>query len=280
MKLLIAGCGYLGTALAEHFAQKGNEVWGLRRGAPPRGDSKFYPITADLLDPKTLKGLPVVDTVIFCQAPKRGVDNYRDTYFEATKNLLSVLKREGRPQRIIFISSTSVYGTRDGSWVDETTPPAVQGYATPQEESQAKILLDTEDLVRSSGFSPIIFRLGGIYGPGRHRLRLLKEGKIQPSFSNAYVNRIRLEDIVAGAELLLNKGKGGQVYLGVDDEPVTQKEFYSWIARELCMNISNGRDAETFSGKRCSNKRIKELGMKFQYPTFREGYQDLLKEAL
>lgn len=289
MKILIVGCGYLGSALARHFVGQGHEVWGLKRDggaireSPLQDNPKFHFITADLLDPMTLKNLPQVDTIILCQAPKRNEDNYQGTYFEGTKNILNVIHKS---PRIIFISSTGVYGIRDGSWVDETTDPRSQGYASRRGEENAQILLDTERLVLQSGLPAMIFRLGGIYGPGRHRLGLLKEGKIKPSFSNVYVNRIRLEDIATGVEILLERGKAGEIYLGVDDQPVTQNEFYSWLAEKLrlegrgAINRAPTESASVFSGKRCSNKKIKALGIKFQFPTFREGYQGLLKKAL
>jgi nucleoside-diphosphate-sugar epimerase len=224
-----------------------------------------------------------VDAVVFCQAPKHKVENYRDTYFQGTMNLLKTFDKTA-PQKIIFISSTSVYGVTDGAWVDESTPPG-GNFETQEDAQNAQWLLNAENLVLASGIPGIIFRLGGIYGPGRHRLRLLKEGKMKPSFTDLYTNRIHRDDIVGGLELLLEKGKAGEVYLGVDDDPATQREFYTWLCQKLNLPVSgesdNGAAKTTAHGsnKRCSNRKIKALGLQLKYPTFREGYAELLKEV-
>ena len=277
----------MGSALGTDFARKGHSVLGLRRqwvGPPPQG---ITPITADLLDPESLKNLPQVDFVVLCQAPKRENDSYRQTYFEGTKNLLAKMGSDplstGSDPFLILISSTSVYSTGDGSWVDETTLVDGGRFETKEAEANAKVLVETERLVLSSGIPSIIFRLGGIYGPGRHRLKALKEGKMKPSFSETMINRIRVEDIVAGIELLMTKGKQGEIYLGVDDHPSTQKEFYEWVYEKTGWPRpnSNGASAGMVHGsnKRCSNKKIKELGLKLEYPSFKEGYAALLKEV-
>ncbi|MGH8500356.1 MAG: NAD-dependent epimerase/dehydratase family protein, partial [Methylococcales bacterium] len=168
MEILIAGYGYLGTALGAGLAEKGAKVWGLRRqwSRVPEG---ITPLTSDLSDLDTLKNLPQTDFVVLCQAPKRETDTYRQTYLEGTKNLLLALQpKKGAGPYLILISSTSVYGTADGSWVDERTP--VGGSLESKEaEENAKVLIETEKLVLSSGFPALVLRLGGIYGPGRHR---------------------------------------------------------------------------------------------------------------
>ena len=97
-----------------------------------------------------------------------------------------------------------------------------------------------------------------------------------------FVNRVHVDDAVSGIKLLLEKGRPGEIYLGVDNEPATEEEFYSW----MCENFSIKRPADPErtgkndrgSGKRCSNKKMKALGWALKYPTFKEGYQALMKE--
>jgi len=279
MKVLIVGCGYLGSALGATLAKKGAEVYGIRRHWAQTSEGIKH-VTADLSDTETLKNLPETGFVILCQSPKRETDTYRGTYLEGTRNLIAAL--EGRePKKLIFISSTSVYGTADGSWVDEKTTACVGFFESKGSEENAKILIKTEKFVLASGMPSIVFRLGGIYGPGRHRLRVLKEGKMKPSFSGTYVNRIHVEDIVAGIELLMEKGKPGEIYLGVDDHPSTQKEFYEWVYERSGWPrpAANGTCSMVrVSNKRGSNAKLKALGWKPKYPSFREGYAPLLKE--
>lgn len=282
MKILIAGCGYVGSALGRSLSQKGHEVFGVRRQWSENGlNEPFQKIAADLHDPASLSALPKADAVVFCQAPKHKVENYRDTYFQGTMNLLRTFDQTA-PQRIIFISSTSVYGVTDGSWVDELTEPG-GNFETQEDAQNAQWLLNAENLVLASGIPGIIFRLGGIYGPGRHRLRLIKEGKMKPSFTDLYTNRIHRDDIVGGLELLLEKGKAGEVYLGVDDDPATQDTFYSWLYEKLHLPkppvVESAKLTAHGSNKRCSNRKIKALGLQLKYPTFREGYAELLNEV-
>jgi nucleoside-diphosphate-sugar epimerase len=105
---------------------------------------------------------------------------------------------------------------------------------------------------------------------------------MKPSFSGTYVNRIHVEDIVAGIELLMEKGKLGEIYLGVDDHPSTQREFYEWIYEKTGWPrpIVNGASPAVHgSNKRCTNAKLKALGWAPKYPSFREGYAPLLKEV-
>lgn len=266
MKILIAGYGYLGMALGKSLVSKGNEVWGLSR--------KAGTIRADLTKPETLLDLPKVDHVVLCQAPSKA-DNYYDTYVAGTRNLIRALagKLSGK---LVFISSTRVYGRAQGEagvWIDETVEPK------PDDED-GRSLLEAERVVRES--SGIVFRLGGIYGPGRNRIPQIRSGELAPEFSDTYVNRIHVDDVVQGIELLLNKGNLGEVYLGVDNQPTTQKEFYTWLFKQLDIKPQSAEPNSTShhahgpSNKRCSNKKLKIIGMQPKYPTYQEGYSSLL----
>lgn len=265
MKILIAGYGYLGTALGKSFVSKGNEIWGLSRTTGT--------IHADLTKPDTLLDLPKVDHAVLCQALSKS-DNYYDTYVVGTRNLIRALagKLSGK---LIFISSTRVYGRSQGeggAWIDEAVEPK------PDDED-GRSLLEAERIVREA--SGIVFRLGGIYGPERNRIRQIRSGELVPEFSETYVNRIHVEDVVRGTELLIDKGKPGEVYLGVDDRPTTQKEFYTWFFERLSLQRSlSGSKSPAHShgpsNKRCSNGKLKNLGLQLIYPTYQDGYSTLI----
>ena len=265
------------------MAASGASVWGLRRDPLALKSLELVgikPLKADLLRPESLARLPEAECLVFCQAPSKN-DEYRGTYFEATRNLIEAFHLK-KPKKIILISSTGVYGAADGSWVDEETRPEDADYSSQEAAARAKVLLETEDLILSGLIPSTVFRLGGIYGPRRNRLDLIKTGKMKPSFSNFYSNRIHVDDAVSGIKLLMEKGKPGEIYLGVDDEPTTGSQFYSWIYEKLSLAKPSDTDKtsenDRASHKRCSNKKIKQLGMKFKYPTFREGYAGLLAE--
>jgi nucleoside-diphosphate-sugar epimerase len=265
--------------------ESGAEVWGLRRDALALKALEavgIKSVQADLTKPESLVNLPQVDFVVLCQAPLKPGDNYHSTYFEATENLIESFHLR-KPKKLIMISSTSVYGTMGGAWVNEETNPEDAGYLSKEAEAQAKTLLKTEKFVLSSLIPSIIFRLGGIYGPKRNRLQAIKEGKLAPALSDLYSNRIQVDDAVSGIRLLLEKGKLGEIYLGVDDEPSTGDDFYSWIYEELSIKKTqdSGKTAENdrVSNKRCSNKKMKALGWTLKYPTYKEGYKTLMNEA-
>ena len=287
MKVLIAGCGYAGTLLGQELAKSGHEVWGLRRDFVALRElekSGIRPLQANLLSVDSLKNLPAVDHVVLCQAPSRKNDDYFSTYFEATENLLEVLpKRSCR--KLILISSTGVYSTRDGSWVNESTDPMAGNHGDREAAENAKALLKTEALVLSSTHPCLVLRLSGIYGEGRNRVKSILEGRVKPIFSDAYMNRIHVTDMMRAIRLLLEKGAPGEIYLGSDDAPSTQKEFYTWVFDKLSLPVSASEEPEAVvwhgqSNKRCSNKKIKELGLKLRYPSFKEGYAPLIAQLV
>lgn len=270
MKLLIAGCGYIGRAFGEDMAQNGAEVWGLRRDWS-KTKPAFHTIQADLLDPPSLKNLPPVDFLLICQSPSRETDTYEDTYYRATQNLLDAVWGE-RLKKIVLISTTGVYAATDGSWVDERNGAL----------DESSILLKTERLVLRDGRPAMILRLGGIYGPGRNRIQAIKSDAFKPALSEDYTNRIHLDDVVSSIKLLFEKGRAGEIYLGVDDHPCTQCEFYTWLYDRLSLPAPvGGTDKMRAHGsnKRCSNKKIKALGLKFKYSSYIEGYEVLLKSS-
>jgi len=282
---LIAGCGYVGTALGERLLREGGEVWGICRqeaSIKKLEEKNIRPFKADLSSKKTLENLPRVTHVVACQAPEGPQDTHDKVYYEGTKNLLESLHRK-EIEKFIFVSSTSVYGDRKDSWVDESAPLEKEHTVTGKLSPQAECLIQTERLVLKSGVPSMILRLGGIYGPGRNRLKRILEGSFVPSFSQDYTNRIHRDDIVSTLLLLLKKGSVGEVYLGVDDEPVTQEVFYSWIYERLGrakLSVDQPFTAKPRGSKRCSNKKLKSLGFSLLYPTYRQGYEELIQEVL
>jgi nucleoside-diphosphate-sugar epimerase len=117
MRILIAGCGDVGAALGVELATGGHEVWGLRRD-PAGLPAAIRPLHADLTRPATLIGLPrAIDIVVYTAAPDESTDRaYRATYVEGLCALLqAVAAQTPAPHRIVFTSSTAVYGQTDGS---------------------------------------------------------------------------------------------------------------------------------------------------------------------
>jgi nucleoside-diphosphate-sugar epimerase len=282
MRVLIVGCGYVGLPLGTELARLGHDVFGLRRSASAESALKeagVKPLLADITKPEHLAALPTgFDWVINCVASGGGgAEEYRRVYLQGTRNLLEWLASVP-PKRFVYTSSTSVYGQNDGSLVDETSP-------TEPLANAARVLLETERLLleaaRDHSFPAIILRLAGIYGPGRgHWFKEFLNGKARlEGKGERFLNMIHRVDVVGCILAALDRARPGEIYNAADDEPVSQRNFFEWLAARLGKPLPptgpEPADARKrgVANKRVSNRKLKkELGYPFMYPTFREGY--------
>lgn len=278
-KCLIVGCGDIGVALAGILAAQGCEVWGLRRDSAALPDS-IHGITADVSRIDTLEPLRSIsfDFVLVTLTPGAFNDSaYQQVYVEGLKNVLAVLNPD-KLQRLLYVSSTSVYHQSDDGWVDE------ESLARPESFSGRR-LLEAEALLASSGLATTIIRFAGIYGPGRKRLiEQVRNGQGCAKSPPLYTNRIHRDDCVGFLAHLLRLQWQGQTlqacYIGVDNEPVTMWELKQWLAQQL--GISSGQllkeSLTRRNSKRCRNQRLLDSGYQLLYPGYREGYGALLYE--
>jgi len=286
--VLIVGCGYVGTELARQLAADGVRVFGVRRDPTGLPDG-VVPVAADVTDPASLQAaLPrEVEAIVYAVSPAtRSGEAYRRAYVDGLRNVVaSVANPSSRfPGRLILVGSTGVYGTSDGSQVDEDTPPAPS-------DPPGQALLDAEAAARTLGTPGIVLRLGGIYGPGRDRtIRQVRSGAADCPEPGRFGNRIHRDDAAAAVRHLLAVPDPAPVYLGVDEDPADLRDVYRWIARttgavDPCgeeRRPNEGRaSASTRRGtnKRCSSERLVASGFRFRYPTYREGYAALLEQA-
>ena len=273
-RILIAGCGRIGTRLGLQLAEAGHTVYGLRR----RTDvlpAAIIPCAADLnRDTDLADRLPAaLDRVYVILTPSQYDDEgYRQTYVEGTANLLRALAASGnRSARLVFVSSTGVYGERAGAWVDETTPPR------PTRFSGAR-LLEAEAVAATHPGGHIIVRFAGIYGPGRDSLlRRIESGAACQGDPPLYTNRIHEDDCVGVLDYVGGLDRPSTLYIGVDDRPCSQCEIMDWLAAEMGMAPPERTTGET-AGRRCSNRRLQAAGYRLRYPDYHSGYPSLLAE--
>jgi nucleoside-diphosphate-sugar epimerase len=275
--LLIAGCGYVGSALARLRVERGDTVFGLRRN-PVDLPSGVVPIAADLAVPRSLADLPAaLDVVVYAASPAGRDDAfYRTTYVDGLRNLLAALAAQGqKPRRAIFVSSTVVYGQTRGEWVDETSP------AQPTHFS-GKRLLEAEALLHGSGLPGVVLRLGGIYGPRRTRLvDEVRQGRAAIARGGPrYTNRIHRDDCAGALDHLIDHAEAN-CYLGVDSEPEDEAVVLRWLAGALGTSPprvagADQRRATRGGSKRCRNALLLASGYAFRYPSYRDGYAALL----
>lgn len=280
--VLIAGCGYVGTALGFLLAADGHTIWGLRRH-PATLPPDIRPVAADLTSPETLQTLPsAVDWVFYAAAPDTHDDAaYQRVYVEGVRNLLHALAfQQAHPRRVFLTSSTGVYGESSGGWVDETSP-------TKPTEFAGIRLLEGERLLLEGPFPATVLRLGGIYGPGRASLiERVRRGEIAwgDDESPVYFNRIHRDDAAGALRHLMMLPHPDSLYLVVDHEPATLAVVLDWLAEALGVpptrrgESSGSRTPRHPANKRCRNARLTASGYLFRYPTFREGYTALLTE--
>lgn len=275
--LLVVGCGDLGGACATHFAARGWAVTGVRR--QPIALPGVRMIAADITHSDTLASLRELqpDFVLLALTPGGFSDErYRAVYVDGLKNVLAMVDRS-RLQRLLWVSSTSVFDQDGGEHLDETSPAAPRGFS-------GKRLLEAEQVLAQSGLPHTVVRLGGIYGPGRDRLlRQLQEGKRSPALPPRTSNRIHRDDAVGILQFLLDAASQDRalnaLYLGVDTEPTPIADVERWFAHYLGLDYDAMAvaDGELRGGhKILSSARLQRLGYDFLYPTYREGLPTLL----
>ena len=267
-RVLIAGCGYLGLAVAQSLAAQGWEVIGLTRSTPP--DSTTVPtVSADIADPVALSALalPPVDAVIHCASSGRGgTEQYERVYRDGARNLARVFA----PARLIFTSSTSVYAQNDGSVVSEDSP------ATPDRDT-GRMLREAEEIALATG--GCVARLAGIYGPARSvllRKFFTGEATIEGDGSR-FVNQIHRDDAASALALLTACGAAG-IFNVCDDTPLTQREVYSWLAGHFSKPLPPTGPVDVnrkrgVTNKRVSNAKLRALGWAPLYPSFRDAVE-------
>ncbi|HCK81225.1 MAG TPA: SDR family oxidoreductase [Candidatus Competibacter sp.] len=288
-RILIAGCGDVGTVLGKSLHAAGHQVWGLKR-QPADLPPGIQPLAADLGDPATLSRLPSnLDYVVYCAAAASFSEaQYRAAYVAGVRNLLHALQEgEQQPRRLLFTSSTSVYAQHRGEPVDEGSPAEADGFS-------GRCIRAGEELLWNSPWPAVAVRFGGIYGPGRTRLiDSVREGTATcPIGSPLYTNRIHRDDCARVLEHVLSLTDPDPLYVAVDDEPAPLDEVLRWLAHQLGVaepppapesplkpGAGGGRDATARlrASKRCRNARLRASGFQFRYPSYREGYGALLR---
>jgi nucleoside-diphosphate-sugar epimerase len=276
--VLIAGCGDVGGRLATQLLASGWEIHGLRRDISrlPEG---VIGVAGDLFNEDCPATWPVgaVDYLVYCAAATDHDEaGYRAAYIQGLQHVLGWLTDYGQaPKRLLFVSSSSVYGQQDGEWIDETSPTQASGYS-------GRLMLEAEQIALSSGIPASVVRLTGIYGPGREwLLSQVRQGyrvAIEPPL---YANRIHVDDAAGLLAFLLLRAERGEAlddcYIGVDDAPAPLADVVGWLREYLGVTewLEDASVRRTGS-KRCSNARAKALGWTPRYPSFREGYAAIL----
>jgi len=285
-RLFVFGLGFSALALARGLLAEGWRVAGTCRGAEKaaalaaEGIETFrFDGSAPLAEPRTaLAGT----THLLASVPP---DRAGDPVLRAHAADIAAL-RELR--WIGYLSTTGVYGDHGGGWVDETsavTPNTERG------ERRAEAERAWLALGRDGGPAVQLFRLAGIYGPGRNQLETVAAGTAKRIVKPGQVfSRIHVEDIAAVLRASIARPNPGAAYNLCDDEPADPAEVVAFAAGLLGIEpppavpfeqaeLSPMARSFYADSKRVANRRIKEeLGVSLRHPTYREGLRALLAE--
>ncbi|MBB2963533.1 SDR family oxidoreductase [Methylobacterium sp. R2-1] len=287
MNLFVFGLGFS----ARHFAERERARFGAVRATvtePERAKGlatetgfavrAFGPETDD---PRIAEELADTDILLISAPPGEGGDTVLARYRDVIA--------KSRIRWIGYLSTIGVYGDQGGAWIDETTPAAPKSA-----RSRDRLAVENAWLAlgAEAGKAVQVFRLSGIYGPGRNPIVKLREGRTQRIVKPGQVfNRIHVDDIAATLAASIEHPRAGAVYNVTDDEPAPPQTVTEHAAALTGLPLPPEIDFETaelspmarsFYGenKRVRNRLIREeLGVQLAYPTYREGLAALVSDA-
>ena len=270
--LLIIGQGDIGLPVTNKLAQDGLNVTGLARRDRHHYalDDKANFLQADALTLTAEQLQDFTALAIIVTPDEYSTSGYHDSYLAISQHLATLADKLTNLARIVFISSTAVYGQDNGEWIDEDTAPVM-----PEREASQVILQAEQTLQQGFGDKAIIIRPSGIYGRERlMRLRKAKEKQKEPVAAAHWSNRIMDRDLVTIIANVMTIETPKPLYIATDYAPVTTFELGSWLSKhisEVPPVIDENKTVVT--GKRLhSNIPLAWL----DYPDWQVGYRDIL----
>lgn len=288
VNLFCFGLGYVGGAVAESLQGEGAPIAGTCRSVDKQ------------------KALEAKGWKVFRFHPPDRIPELSGILREATHLLVTLPPREGsgdevlnhfgrtlkslpRLQWIGYLSTTGVYGDRGGAWVEEATPPDPR---FPHQKRRAEAEAAWIRLMYNDSLPVHVFRLAGIYGPGRNPLIKVKQGRAQRiDKPGLKFGRVHVDDVVQVLRASMKRPHPGRVYNVVDDLPASPREVTEFACELLGVapppvvafedaDLSEMGRSFYLTNKRVSNVRIKkELGVRLKYPDYRAGLRALLGDS-
>ena len=270
--LLIIGQGDIGLPITNKLAQEGLNVTGLARRERHHYalDKKANFLQADALTLTAEQLQNFTALAIIVTPDEYSTSGYHDSYLAISQHLAKLTDKLTNLARIVFISSTAVYGQDSGEWIDEDTAPVM-----PAREASQVILQAEQTLQQGFGDKAIIIRPSGIYGRERlMRLRNAKEKQKEPVAAAHWSNRIMDRDLITIIANVMTIDTPKPLYIATDYAPVTTFELGSWLSEqidEVPPVLDDNKKVVT--GKRLhSNIPLAWLN----HPDWQVGYRDIL----
>lgn len=280
-RILLAGCGDLGTRLGLRLVDQGHDVIGLRRrvadlpdafetismdlsrfGAPGRSDAEI-PARSD----SPLVDLDAVVITLTPDEPTRA--GYEHSYRHGLRGLARVL--ESQPGRVVLVSSTRVLAEDPTRVITEDAPIAPApgpGEVIAAVEAEAAELFDRLTILRPAG----------IYGPGRTRLiDTVRHGRRLNH--QRWTNRVHRDDLIRGLERLVLAPEPPGLVHAVDSLPAQLGDVAAFIADRLGVSVPGHVENERPGGKRIDGSRFRSLVGELSSPTYRDGFASMLTDS-
>ncbi len=272
--IAILGCGYVGSVLAEYWEDRGHCITGTttsreRVAALSGAISKVIQMRGDDLTAvqALLQGQ---DTLVVSAAPTgfqaAGAATYESTYLTTAKNLVEVLKLTPSLTQVIYLSSCSVYGDRQGDWVDETD-------SVSPLELRSQVIAESEQIILQAANEQqkvCVLRLGGIYGPDREIVSMFGDlaGMTIPGKGDRFINWVHRDDIIGAIDFIRSNELGG-IYNLVDDSQMTVKEQVKLVCAQYNLPPVNWDPTKLSIQRksvRVSNEKFKAAGYELIHP--------------
>ena len=284
----VVGCGDVGLRVARDWARRGAVVTGMVRSSRSvrrLEEAGVDALQLDLDEPGALNLPDPAGAVIHYHVPppREGQGDPRISRF------LALLEQAGEPpRRIVYLSTSGVYGDCNGEWVTEERPPA------PDSDRGRRRLAAEQNLLvwaASGAVETVILRVPGIYGPGRLPIKRLQSGSpVVDERECAFSNRIHAEDLARVAVAAAERGRAGAVYNASDGHPSTMTDYFMQVAELLglepppIISLDEAREIMTpamlsFLGesRRLDNSQmLRDLKVKLRYPTLEKGLKTVI----
>ena len=281
MRALVLGHGYSAGFLTPLLRAEGWQVQGTTRGTPERvaaaGAEPLLWSDAEAIR----RAIAHADAILVSAGPEDGRDPTLATYGAALK--------AARPAWLGYLSTTGVYGDHQGGWVDEDTALTP---STRRGRERVAAEAEWQALASAHGLPLHIFRLAGIYGPGRGPFAKVRAGTARRIVKPGQVfSRIHVEDIARALLASIHAPRAGAIYNLCDDDPAPPKDVIAHAAELLGLPLPPAEDYATAEmtpmarsfyaeSKRVSNRRMKrELGVVLRYPDYCRGLAAMLAQA-
>ena len=276
-KLLVIGCGKLGQKLGLLAKKTPLDLLGFKRKKITSTNIRIE--QQDIFDKSFFDKVKIhsPDFILYSlSADEQSEKSYRRNYVEGLKQVIKSIKCINNFQHLFFVSSTSVYGDNNDQFIDEFSETSPKNF-------RGTILLEAENLLNTVKFNSTILRLSGIYGSGRnYMIKLSQDAESWPKVDR-WTNRINEDDAANFIIFLLNQCLQGEIpeklYLLTDKEPVTLFRLLNWIRQNLNLKNKINITSDPILGKRLRSSIIPSLKFEYKYPTYKQGYKELIQEA-